>query len=404
MKIFLFLLFSLLFSWYSGAQVTQGPSFPLNTEPEWAVKLQLPVYASPVIHGEQVFIGGNDSIFRALWLRNGKEAWNLVTEGQVRSTACVAGDRVLFSNGAGMLYCLNLSGEVSWKFNGGTEQPYDFADYHQSSPVVVEKIVYWGSGTGYFYALNYDSGQLLWKFKAGGVIHSTPAMDDQSVYFGSFDGYVYALDRFTGELKWKFKTIGHSYFPAGEVQGSPVVFGNRLFIGARDYNLYCLDTGKGYCHWNKVFTDGWVLSASIHDSVLFIAGADERILAAIDPLSGKELWKKKMEFLMFGRPAFYRHLLFIGTTLGKLHGIDRKTGSSLWSFESPSYLLSHLKYLKEDDSYRDDIYQIITSNEQFLQVEEELGGIFSSPATGNGWLVVSATDGRIFGFRFNDAQ
>jgi len=393
----------LLFSLNSHARFSkEGNQSAVNPVLQWTVHLQQPFYASPVIHGDQVFIGGNDSIFRALWLRNGKEAWKLETEGQIQSTASVAGDRILFSNGAGVLYCLNLSGNVLWKFNGGAEKPYDFADYHQSSPLVVDNTVYWGSGSGYFYAINYESGQFVWKFKADGIIHSTPAADEHSVYFGSFGGTVYSLDRVTGALKWRFKTVGHSYFPAGEVQGSPVLFGNRLFIGARDYNLYCLDTGKGFCHWNKVFTEGWVLSARVHDSVLYIAGADERVLAALDPLSGKELWKKKMEFLMFGKPAFYGQHLFIGTTLGKLHRIDQKTGTISWSFKSPSYETSHLKYLKEDDSYRDDIYQIITSNEQFLQVEEELGGFFSTPAVAEGWLIVSATDGNIFGFRLKE--
>lgn len=56
------------------------------------------------------------------------------------------------------------------------------------------------------------------------------------------------------------------------------------------------------------------------------------------------------------------------------------------------YFLPHLteknrlKYFKEDDAYRDDIYSIIKSNEHFLEVEYELGGIFSTPAISNDFL------------------
>jgi eukaryotic-like serine/threonine-protein kinase len=54
------------------------------------------------------------------------------------------------------------------------------------------------------------------------------------IFFGSFNGYIYALKTFNGELVWKFKTVGHQYFPKGEVQGSPSVFNGLVFVGARD--------------------------------------------------------------------------------------------------------------------------------------------------------------------------
>ena len=97
---------------------------------------------------------------------------------------------------------------------------------------------------------------IKWMFKTGGVVHTKPAISDNKLFFGSFDGYVYALNLKNGEQIWKFKTVGHRYFPSGEVQGSPSVFKNLVFIGARDYNVYALDQEKGYCHWNKSFSRG----------------------------------------------------------------------------------------------------------------------------------------------------
>ena len=86
-----------------------------------------------------------------------------------------------------------------------------------------------------------------------------------------------------------------------------------------------------------------------------------------------------MEFLVFGDNAFTDGMLYVGTTIGKLHGISLKTGVKVWSFETETYRAARAKYFKPDDSYRDDIYSIIKSNEQFLEVEVELGGIFSRP-------------------------
>ena len=134
----------------------------------------------------------------------------------------------------------------------------------------------------------------------------------------------------------------------------------------------------------------------IEDTVLYLEGADERILNAVNPETGKEYWKRDMEFLMFGRPAFSKSMLYTGTTIGKLHAIDKATGNNVWAFSTDGYKNNRLKYFKEDDSYRDDIYSIIKSNENFLEVEMELGGIFSTPAISNGYLIIASTEGIVY--------
>jgi len=218
----------------------------------------------------------------------------------------------------------------------------------------------------------------------------------RKIFFGGFDGYVYALNLSTGKLLWKFKTVGHRYFPAGEVQGSPTVFHNLVFIGARDYNVYALDQDYGFCHWNKAFTHGWGLTNSIQDSILYIGSSDERISIAAVPETGKELWNVKMEFLVFGNFAYSKNNLYVGTTNGKLHALKKTSGEKLWSYETETYLLNRFKYFKPDDSYRDDIYSIIKSNEQFLEVECELGGVFSTPYFSNDILLFSSTNGPLY--------
>jgi eukaryotic-like serine/threonine-protein kinase len=365
----------------------------------WKFTLPAPVYSSPVIEGNIVYFGCLDSIFYALDLFTGKLRWNYTTGGSIRSTATIFENKIFFTSGDGKLYCLDPAGKLIWSFAARFDKQYDFADYFQSSPVISGNAIFFGSGDGYVYAVNLADGSLKWVFKAGDVVHATPAIDGIILYIGSFDGFVYALSVDDGNLLWKFKTVGHRYFPKGEVQGSPVVANGLVIVGARDYNVYALDAAKGFCHWNQAFSKGWVLSNTFHDSVLYMAGADERMLSATNPADGSMIWKKEMEFLQFGHPAFSQTMLYTGTTIGKLHGIDLKTGEKVWTYETEGYKANHLKYFKEDDSYRDDIYSIIKSNEQFLEVEMELGGIFSSPALANGYLVFTSTEGAAYCLR-----
>jgi eukaryotic-like serine/threonine-protein kinase len=363
----------------------------------WKFTISAPVISSPVVSDNLVYFGGLDSVFHALDIRSGKVAWKLKTKGQIRSTALIAGDHLYLNGGDGSLYCLDKrTGKVKWTFASKGEKKYDFADYHQSSPMRYNDIVYFGSGDGNVYAVRSDNGSKLWNYQTGDMVHTTPVIDNNKLFAGSFDGYVYALDATSGSLLWKFKTVGHRFFPRGEVQGSPAVFKGLVFIGARDYNVYALDQNKGYCHWNKSFTRGWGLVNTIHDSILHIGSADERVLIAAEPETGKEHWKKPMEFLVFGSNAYSESMFYVGTTIGKLHGIDARTGEKVWSVTTNGYQQNRLKYFKEDDTYRDDIYSIIKSNEHFLEVEYALGGIFSTPAITNDFLVFTSTEGAVY--------
>lgn len=363
----------------------------------WTFRIDTSFFSSPVVDGASVYIGGMDSSLHVLNLSDGAELWHFQTKGPIRSNVCIAGEQLFLNGGDGSVYALNKrTGKLIWQFKTKGERKYDFADYFHSSPIVHNDLVLVGSGDGNLYALEAKTGKEKWHFCTGNVIHSTPVIANDKVFFGSFDGYFYAVNALTGDFVWTFKTVGHRYFPVGEVQGSPSVYKNLVFVGARDYNVYALDQEKGFCHWNKAFTNGWGLCTSIEDSVLYIGSADERVLIAADPFTGDPLWQKKMEFLVFGNNAFTNGLLYVGTTIGKLHAISKATGEKVWSFETDSYKKHRDSYFKPDDSYRDDIYSIIDSNEEFLDVECKLGGVFSTPVIIGDYVLFSTADGVLY--------
>jgi len=396
-RLIVFIVVNLLFSNVFSQTSINVSDFRKLPEIKWEFNINSTIYSSPVVKENLVYFGGLDSTLHVLDINTGEEQWNFRTKGEIRSNVCIGKEYIYLNGGDGYLYSLSIqSGKLHWKFSTNGERKYDFADYFHSTPVLLNDVLCFGSGDGYLYAVNAESGTLIWSFKTGDIIHTTPAIDNNKIFFGSFDGFVYALNLSNGELIWKFKTVGQSYFPKGEVQGSPSVFNNLVFIGARDYNVYAIDQNKGYCHWNKSFTKGWGLNNNIHNSILYIGSADERKLISVNPLTGEEFWNVNMEFLVFGNNAYSDSMLYLGTTIGKLHGISLNTGNKIWSFETDTYQSSRYKYFKEDDSYRDDIYSIIKSNEQFLEVECELGGIFSTPYISDDAIIFSSTNGKIY--------
>jgi eukaryotic-like serine/threonine-protein kinase len=397
------LLLFLIFPCFFIGQNTQGNmpkvdvDFDEIPKTKWEFKTSKPVFSSPVISKNKVYFGGTDSVLYAVNIESGKEEWRFKTSGEIRSNVCIDGDFMFLNGGDGTIYKLEkLTGKTVWKFETKGEKKVDFADYFHSTPVLRNEILYFGSGDGNFYAVDAKKGKEIWKFKTGNAVHTTPAIANNKVFFGSFDGYIYALDLLKGKLVWKFKTVGHKYFPTGDVNGSPTVFNNLVFIGARDYNFYAIDQEKGFCQWNKAFFRGWALNGSVNDSVLYIGSADERVLIAADPKTGAEFWKTNMEFLVFGNNAYSETLLYIGTTNGKLQAFSKLTGKYIWSFETETYKKNRQKYFKTDGTYRDDIHSIIKSNEQFLEVECELGGIFSTPVIHGNYLIFTSTNGKLY--------
>jgi eukaryotic-like serine/threonine-protein kinase len=382
------------------------PLTPSGTPPGiiWQNNLKTPIYNTPLVIGQTVYVGGLDSTLYALDLATGKVQWNFKTGGDIRSDVISDGQRLYLTTGDGALYCLLTDKpQLVWKSTSGKDKKYDlfsFADYFQATPVLAHGNLYFGTGDGKMHAINPQTGALIWSFPTGNVVHGKVAVGDSLVYFGSFDGFVYALDAFSGTLIWKFKSIGHRFFPAGEMQGDALYYDGIVFLAGRDYNLYALDAASGHGHWNKSFEKGWALGKPVvHDSVLYVGTSDDRIQLALDPLDGRIRWQVDAQFNIFGSVAFDDNELYFGTLNGRLKCLDINTGRLKWQIDSESYLQNRSKYLTGDDQYRPDIGTIIRQDADILKMYYDLGAIFSTPILTTEMLLVTSTDGWIRAFQ-----
>ncbi|HTI12917.1 MAG TPA: PQQ-binding-like beta-propeller repeat protein [Puia sp.] len=388
----------------SGPDRMQDPAasfrdFSILPQLAWKFTATQPFFATPVIDKDKVYIGNNDSLLYCLDIRSGKVLWKFNTSGPLRSGVALDKDRLFLIGGDSGFYCLDKNtGRTNWTFRTEGERYYDQYDYYQSTPVLRGDTVFFGSGDGYLYALGSGEGRLIWKYRTGDVVHSKPALYGSRLYFGSFDGYTYALNTRDGSLVWKLKSLGHRFFPKGEMQFSPVVAGGLVFIGSRDFNLYAIDAEKGYCHWNRQYLRGWapVITRTHHDSAVLVGTSDDKVLLQLRVEDGKEIWRTDVKFNIFGASALTADMCYTATLMGKLFGIDIRTGKIAWSFSTDKYRENRLKYFKSDDSYRDDIYSIIHSQEEYLAALNNLGAIYSTPAVDGDYIVFSSTEGSIY--------
>jgi outer membrane protein assembly factor BamB len=148
---------------------------------------------------------------------------------------------------------------TAWDANTGkqlwTSQPadYPFGSYIGYNPTIANGALYWGSFSGYEYALNITNGQLLWKCKPANVTNAGSVYGTYPFWYGPIiaDGVVFAG---TGE-----ETPNHPLAPG--------------------YKLYAINETTGTPLWNitgmmdmTAIADGYLVAYNGYDSSAYVFG------------------------------------------------------------------------------------------------------------------------------------
>lgn len=123
--------------------------------------------------------------------------------------------------------------ELQWVFGF----PDAFSAWAQ--PVIASNRIFVGSQAGIFYSLSTSTGCTHWQFTADAGVRGAASIvefdkksrkqldSDYGVLFGDMSGNAYALDAETGRLLWKVEVDSH---PKARVTGSPVMFDGKFFV------------------------------------------------------------------------------------------------------------------------------------------------------------------------------
>lgn len=143
----------------------------------------------------------------------------------------------------------------AWEFPTGTNRGME------STPLVVDGVMYVSGVAGRAYALDAATGRPLWQFEPPvdlkfsrstccDIVNRGLSVWQGRVYVGAVDGILYALDAHDGHVVWKTDTVvdrtrAYSLTGAPQVAGRVVVIGNGgAEYDSRGYvSAYDLDTG-----------------------------------------------------------------------------------------------------------------------------------------------------------------
>lgn len=244
------------------------------------------VESDAVVMNGTVYVGSNDDYLYALDATTGQLKWKFLTGGNISASPVVINGTVYFGSSDGKLYALDTNGQLKWSYTTG-------AMINQSGPAYSNGVIYVGSRDSYLYAIDASNGSLRWRFFANGISleQSSATVANGIVYIGGWynisgfteKGSLYAVDANTGQLVWeKLTNTG--------IGSSPCVSNGKLYISCDDNYVYALDAATGATIWKQlVLANG--ASAAVANGTVYIGGGGTNYIYAFDAETGVVKWK-----------------------------------------------------------------------------------------------------------------
>ncbi len=271
------------------------------------------------------------------------------------------------------IYCFNSTdGQILWTYSPGTD------GYFTCGPAVAYGLVYEMNKDGYLYAVNVDTGVLVWKYKGPDetlIWPGMPTVADGKIYVttGELAQYVTdyktysqfaCLNAYTGQVLWTLPiealapresaivAYGNLYIIPGSVttavdttSGTEYTTDSELWaIGASsidvsNWSMWRSDPTHSSAAlvgpsnlslaW-KFATNGSVISSpSVVDGIVYVGSQDKNIYA-IGAWSGSLIWKYAADGPIISSPAVADGKVFVGSEDGYIYSLDAYTGSLIW--------------------------------------------------------------------------
>jgi outer membrane protein assembly factor BamB len=266
-----------------------------------------------------------------------ERTWNVRGKSLIEFPPVIAHGRLFFGTNKGRVIAADIeTGKIAWQ--------HQYNRCIAASPTVGDGVVYIPlmvptpcadvknrHAPGYMLAFDEQTGQPLWRFQAG-AIESSPLLRNGILYFGSWDNKVYALDVNTHKPRWVFTT-------GGEVKGAPAFAYGMIFVGSYDGHMYGLDARTGRLRWRGSAqsrfggTGNFYSTPAVAYGRVYVGNTDGKVYA-FGARSGHLLWVKGTHGYVYSSPAVWERTVYIGSADGHLYALDAGTGDVHWRFAS----------------------------------------------------------------------
>ncbi|PIU95652.1 MAG: hypothetical protein COS65_01340 [Armatimonadetes bacterium CG06_land_8_20_14_3_00_66_21] len=138
-------------------------------------------------------------------------------------------------------------------------------------------------------------------------------------------------------------------FLDGSSKSTPLVTGDRLYVGADDGKLYCLETTTGKIQW-AFAAGGEILTDPCQTESGVCFGSGDGVVYTVSA-EGKEVWRQQIGSPVYSSPVGERGLVFFGSNSGKFYCLSARTGAVKWVCREPTYGIESKPFLAEGVVY-----------------------------------------------------
>lgn len=291
---------------------------------------------TPVMCGRSLFLLGDDGDLFKISRWTGQIQWRkkLGTLAAASPACDKNGVYVVVlrrpGSTAGGVYALGADkGRIRWK--------RDLPSRSESSPLLHDGKLIFGTENGTVYALRPESGKLVWRFQASGAVKGGIALSEGRLFFGTYGGRVYAIGADRGREVWsKHVAAGGAFgLGSGNFYSTPAVGYGRVYLGATNGAVYSLSAKTGSVGWRKhtgnyVYSSPAVGAVSGGPPTVWI-GSYNGTFYALDARSGTTRWSRSLGGKLSGSPTVVGDLVFQSSFDRRTTwALGANTGRVLW--------------------------------------------------------------------------
>lgn len=278
---------------------------------------------------------------KVLW---DKSVGNGVDDYFSRIKPIVAYEKVFSASREGEAVALDIeTGKKIWSVDlSNLDKKRGFFDHKTSAlisggPVVGINKVFLGSENGEIFSLDAETGKLAWQGKIRGEIIASPGLDAGVLVVNSVSGILKAFNASNGEELWNVE----QEVPALTLRGisAPIVASGGVIVGSADgsASVYILENGnQGWTVEVGEATGSTELERVIDvDSSPLVFGDKVYIvsargnLVALELRTGRILWKR--QYSSYRQLSVSGNNIFLTDIKGHVYAIDRLNGLEKWS-------------------------------------------------------------------------
>lgn len=259
---------------------------------------------------------------------SGRTVWNFAIDSElnsgITSGIAVAGDLVLAGDGTGKFYAINKNtGQLAWSYLGKNSIV--------GTPAVADGKVIFVQADGSIICLNLSNGAPVWVFEAdvegmGLTIVDGAAVGDGKVYVAKGDGALYAMNLADGSSAWKYKSSSY------ELRTAPTFGAGFVMLGEQSGKFSMIDPKSGK-RISGGGAGGAVNTPVINDGDVYFSSWDGSVQRVqIKGIVPK--WNTKVNDPVTTKPVIGGGRVFVGTANGLVAALSVEGGNMLWRYET----------------------------------------------------------------------